>query len=95
LLTNRVNNTEAKLTFERQVIGQEEFVDFRILSEHNFYDVEILGVRTGEAASTLNLEVARSSRLAELVRKSFEMAFRPSLFFDMSRRVSTSLCSVH
>jgi hypothetical protein len=34
-----VNNTEA-----RQVIGQYEFADFRILSEQNFHNVEFWGL---------------------------------------------------
>jgi hypothetical protein len=51
MLTNRVNDTEASLAYARQVIGQEEFADFRILSEQNFHGVEFWEARTGKAAS--------------------------------------------
>jgi hypothetical protein len=62
MLTNRVNDTEASLAYTRQVIGQEEFADIRILSGQNFHDVEFWEVRT-EAAITLILAVAQKSRL--------------------------------
>jgi hypothetical protein len=43
MLTNRASDTEASLAFARQVIGQYECADFRILSEQNFHDVELGG----------------------------------------------------
>jgi hypothetical protein len=67
MLTNRVNDTEARLTSARQVIGQEELADFRILSEQRFHDVEFWGAWTGEAASTLTSGIAQSSRVVEPV----------------------------
>jgi hypothetical protein len=62
MLTNQVNDIEASLAYTRQVIGQYEFADFRILSEQNFHNVEFWEARTREAASTLILAVAQSSR---------------------------------
>jgi hypothetical protein len=57
--------------------------------------LNLLGARTGEAASTLTPGVAQSSCVVEPVRRSFEMAFRPSLFCDSSGRVSSCLWSDH
>jgi hypothetical protein len=36
MLKNRVKDTGASLAFARQVIGQEEFASFRVVSGQNF-----------------------------------------------------------
>jgi hypothetical protein len=63
MLTNRVNDTEARLAFAKQANVQYDFAEFRILSEQNFHHVEFFWAQTGDAASTLTSGVARSSGL--------------------------------